>query len=420
MNPRLLAYRTLRELGNQHTDEVIDEVLSKYVLSDKDRRFFTRIVIGVVEDRIYLDYIIGVMTKRNIDEEVREILRIGLYQLLRLSLPDYAAVNESIILAKEIGKEKAKGFVNGILRSFIRNGKKVPLPKEADRRMSVFYSHPLWLVKYWISRFGEENTERLLIANNEKPPLTLRINTVLISVDDYLKLLCSQGIEAERTSLSPSGVHIGGTSGKKIVEFPGYDRGYFIVQDESSQLAIEARLPKDGDFCIDVCCSPGGKTTHMAQYASEVYGLDISRQRLGVAMKNVLRMGMRTKVKLGLADAVKGVRELNDTADYVLVDAPCSALGTIRRNPDIKYNRQAGDIAKNAKMQKMILKRAAQYVKSGGVLVYSTCTITSEENERLVEKFLEKHPDFVLVGQRQLTPFEHGTDGFYFAVMERR
>lgn len=420
MNPRLLAYRALRELGNRHTDEIIDEFLSKYVLHDKDRRFFTRIVIGVVEDRIYLDYIIDTLSKRRPSEEVREVLRIGIYQLLRMNLPDYAAVNESIVLAQEIGEENAKGFVNGILRSLIRQGKRVPLPKEEDRRLSVYYSHPLWLVKYWILHFGTEMTEQLLSANNQKPPLTLRIRTDLISVDDYMGMLHARGMEAEKTVYSPCGVHIRETGGKKIQEFPGYDGGYFAVQDESSQLVIASRPPKSGDICIDVCCSPGGKTTHMAQYASMVYGFDVSRQRLGVMMKNVMRMGLQKKVKPDIVDATKGVRELNDTADYVLVDAPCSALGTIRRNPDIKYNRQESDIAKNAKTQKIILKRAAQYVKSGGTLIYSTCTITSEENQLQVAKFLEKNPDFMLVAAKQLMPFEHGTDGFYFAIMERK
>lgn len=420
MNPRLLAYRALREMGNQHTDEMVDSFLSKYVLGDKDRRFFTHIVIGVMEDRIYLDYIIDTLSKRKIDEEVREVLRIGIYQLLRMNLPDYAAVNESIVLVKEIGEENAKGFVNGILRSFIRGGKAVPFPKEADRRLSVKYSHPLWLVRYWISYLGEERTERLLAANNQKPPLTLRVNLSAVSVENYLELLRLAGIEAEPTKLSGCGVSVLSAQGKKIQEFPGYDKGYFIVQDESSQLALESRLPNSEDVCIDVCCSPGGKTTHLAQYAQRVYGLDVSPQRLGMTMRNVMRMGLQKKVALDLVDATKGVREFNDTADYVLVDAPCSALGTIRRNPDIKYNRQAGDIAKNAKMQKIILKRAAQYVKSGGTLVYSTCTITGEENGLQVAKFLEKHPDFVLAEERQLLPFEHGTDGFYFAIMERK
>lgn len=420
MNPRLLAYRALREMGNQHTDEVIDSFLSKYVLGDKDRRFFTHIVIGVMEDRLYLDHIIDTLSRRKIDEEVREVLRIGVYQLLRMNLPDYAAVNESIVLAKEIGAENAKGFVNGLLRSFIRGGKAVPFPKAYDRRLSVKYSHPLWLVQYWISLIGAEKTERLLASNNQKPPLTLRVNLSAISAEDYLELLRDAGIEAERTRWSDCGISVLAASGRKIQEFPGYDRGYFIVQDESSQLALESRLPRKDDVCIDVCCSPGGKTTHLAQYAAKVYGLDVSPQRLGVTMRNVMRMGLQKKVKLDIVDATKGVREFNDTADYVLVDAPCSALGTIRRNPDIKYNRQAGDIAKNARMQKIILKRAAQYVKSGGTLVYSTCTVTAEENELQVAKFLERHPDFALVAERQLLPCEHGTDGFYFAVMERK
>ncbi|MDO4754595.1 MAG: 16S rRNA (cytosine(967)-C(5))-methyltransferase RsmB, partial [Bacillota bacterium] len=323
-------------------------------------------------------------------------------------------------LASEIGEQGAKGFINAVLRAFIRRNKKVAMPEDADRRMSVYYSHPLWLVRYWIALLGEEKTERLLESNNAKPPLTLRINDAVISVEEYLNLLDKKGIEATKTELSKVGVRIISAKGMKIQEFPGYDKGYFVVQDESSQLAIETKPPRPQDVCIDVCCSPGGKTMHMAQHAATVHGFDISKQRLGVTMKNVLRLGLQKKVKLDLVDATKGVREFNDTADYVLVDAPCSALGTIRRNPDIKYNRLKTDIAKNAKTQKIILKRAAQYVKSGGTLIYSTCTVTREENEEQVAKFLGKHEDFVLVCERQLLPFVDGTDGFYFAVMERK
>lgn len=420
MNPRLLAYRALRELENRHTDEVVDDYLKKYILLDADRRFFSQLVIGVVENRIYLDYIIDFLAKGKIGDEVREILRIGLYQLLRLNVPEYAAVNETIVLAEIVGETGAKGLINAILRSYLRRKKIVPLPAENDRRMSVYYSYPLWLVRYWTEMFGAEQTEVLLEAGNSKPPLTLRVNTAQCSVDEYLERLGNKGVEARRTQESAEGIVVLATNGVRIREFPGYDCGDFIVQDESSQLAVSAHPPKSTDICIDVCCSPGGKTTHLAQYAAEVHGFDISKQRLGLAMHNVMRLNVSKRVKLGIADATKGVREWNEMADYVLVDAPCTALGTIRRNPDIKYNRIKSDIAKNAKTQRIILKRAAQYLKKGGILVYSTCTITREENQDVVGKFLEKHPDFVKLQERQLFPRTLGTDGFYYAVMERK
>lgn len=420
MNPRLAAYRALMDLGSRHTDEVVDDYLTRIRLSDPDRRFFSRLVIGVTENRIYLDYVIDSFSKVRVAEEVRVLLRLGLYQLKFSDVPAYAAVSETLSVAEEVGERKAKGFINAVLRSYIRNNCSVRMPREKDEWMSVRYSYPLWLVRYWIGLLGPERTEKLLAAGNEKPPLTLRVNTSLIERERFLSRLREAKIEAEETKESAVGIVVRNAAGKKITQFPGYDDGHFIVQDESSQLAVLAGGVREGDVCVDVCCSPGGKTTHLAERADMVHAFDISKSRLGITMRNVVRMKAQKKVKLGLVDATKGVKELNDSADFVLVDAPCSALGTIRRNPDIKYNRIGTDIGKNAKMQRIVLKRAAQYVKCGGRLLYSTCTITREENEDQVRRFLEKHPDFVLLEERLLLPSEGGTDGFYFAVMERK
>lgn len=407
-------------MGNRHTDEVVDDYLKKYRLPDVERRFFSRLVVGVTEERIYLDYVIDSLSKHEVTRQVRCVLRLALYQLKRTDVPEYAVVDEAIKLARRIGEDKATGLINALLRNFLRMGCEVPLPKPSDQRLSVQYSYPIWLVRYWIAYLGEERTERLLAAGNEKPPLVLRISLTRGTREDLLQRFQNAGIEAAPMKESETGVLILNTGGKNISEFPGYDEGMFLVQDESSQLAVGYRLPKKGDVCVDVCCSPGGKTTHLAEYAETVYAFDISKRRLGITMRNLIRMKVKDKVKLGLVDAVTGVKELNDSADYVLVDAPCSALGTIRRNPDIKYNRIESDILKNAKMQRMMLKRASQYVRAGGVLLYSTCTVTREENEDQIRRFLKKNEDFYLVYERLLLPSEEGTDGFYFAVMEKR
>ncbi len=420
MNIRLLAYRALAELGNRHTDELIDDYLKKYSLSDIDRRFFAQLVVGVVEDRILLDYYIDTLSRVPVGEVVRNILRLGFYQAVRLNVPDYAAVNESLKLADELNEPQAKGYINALLRTFLRRKKTVPMPKERDKYLSVYYAHPLWLVRYWLEMLGEERTEALLAAGCKKPPLTIRINSSLVNRDEYLIRLADAGVEAFAAGRSACGIGIKSLGGLKISELPGYDEGHFIVQDESSQIAIEARPPRKGDYAIDVCCSPGGKTTHIAEYAAKVSAFDISRSRLGVAMQNILRMGFAEKVQFAVVDATMGVKELNDSADYVLVDAPCSALGTIRRNPDIRHNRIRSDIAKNAKTQRIVLKRASQYVKAGGTLIYSTCTVTSEENEDQVRRFLQKNQDFSLVREELLLPSEGDTDGFYYAVMVRK
>ncbi len=419
VNVRMLAYNALLDMGNRHADDVVSDYISKYILEGADRRFFMQLVLGVVEDRMLLDYYIDKLSKHKLDDAVRVVLRLGIYQILRLAVPDYAAVSESLNLLDELGEGKAKGLVNAVLRGFLRN-KNISLPRDRHRRLSVYYSHPLWMVRYLIEQFGAEKAESILAANAKKPPLTIRVNSVKSSRMDFLKLLEDAGVEAEASSVAPSAIVVKDLGGKKINELPYFDDGFFIVQDASSQAVVCSYPPRKDSVCIDVCASPGGKTTHMAEYAGKVLAFDISKSRLLTTMKNISRMGMANKVELSIVDATKGVKERNDTADYVLVDAPCSALGTIRRNPDIKYNRIAGDIRKNAKTQRIILKRASQYVREQGLLIYSTCTITREENQEQVDRFLKKHTDFVLLEERQLLPCDEGSDGFYFAIMQRR
>lgn len=417
---RRLAYQAIQAMGNQHCDYVVDEYLEKYVLSDVDARFFRQLVIGVTENRILLDYYINQLATSHVADDVRDVLRLGLYQLKYLNVPDYASVNESLLLAERVGLAGYKKLINAILRTFIRKGKALPLPTDTSKRLSIAYSHPLWMVKDWVERFGYEATEALLRANNEKPRLSIRVNTRKTTVDAYLKELEKMGVVARKSDLVASGIVIEQLGKNPIAALPGYRDGHFIVQDESSQYVVQSAPPNATDLCVDVCASPGGKATHMAEYSSRVYAYEVSRTRVTTLMKNVARLGVGDRVRIDVVDATHGVRELNERADYVLVDAPCSALGTIRRNPDIKYNRIKEDIAKNAKTQRIILKRASQYVKPGGRLVYSTCTLAKEENEDQVAYFLKKHPDFRLVETRTFLPSVDGCDGFFVASMVRR
>lgn len=417
---RRLAYQAIQGMGNQHCDDVIDEYLEKYVLPDVDARFFRHLVIGITENRILLDYYINKLAASHITDEVRDVLRLGLYQLKYLNVPDYASVNESLLLAEKVGLAGYKKLINAILRTFIRRGKQLPLPTDTMKRLSIAYSHPLWMVRDWVENFGFEATEALLQANNEKPRLSIRVNTLKTNVDDYLRELEKIGVLARKSEIAASGIVIEQLGKNQIVSLPGYTQGLFIVQDESSQYVVQSSPPRETDLCVDVCASPGGKATQMAEFSKQVYAYEVSRTRVTTLMKNVARLGVGERVKIDVVDATHGVRELNGCADYVLVDAPCSALGTIRRNPDIKYNRIKEDIAKNAKTQRIILKRASQYVKPGGRLVYSTCTLAKEENEDQIAYFLKKHPDFVLVESRTFLPSIDGCDGFFVASMKRR
>ena len=407
-----------------------------------DKGFMTELVYGVLENMLLIDYIIEQFSSvklKKIQPWTLNILRLGVYQIRFLDkVPASAAVNESVNLAKKYCN-KASGFVNGILRNIIRNQDDIKLPspeKDLLKYLSIKYSHPQWMVKSFLSLYPSDFVEDLLKANNETPQLNFRVNTLKTTVENCIEVLREQGYEVIANSHIREAITIKGISNLNDLEL--LQKGYLYIQDFSSMLIAKIVDPKAGELIIDVCSAPGGKTTHMAQLMDNkgtIIARDIYDHKLKLIKKNAERLGIDI-IKTEKFDALKEDIELLEKADRVLVDAPCSGLGIIRRKPEIKYRKQPDDIAAITELQLKILTNAARYVKSGGYLVYSTCTIDPRENAGIVERFLTESSSFQLIDvakeYKQLIPGEHksktiqlypnlhNTDGFFVAKLLKK
>lgn len=439
-NARRLALKILKqiEMENQFSHITIKEMLKSSEVTDIDRRFITNIVYGVLENKLLLDYYIRKLSTvryGKINKEILNILRMGLYQIAFMSkVPDSAAVNESVKLAKKFSPQYS-GFVNGILRSFIRLEGKIELPdrkKHLVAHLSISYSHPEWLVEKWLIEFGEEFTESLLKANNETPKLWLRVNTLKIQRKEFIDRLEAEGVKAIPSEWMEDAVMVENLNEHSIESLVGFNEGWFQVQDISSMCVSKISNVKAGDVVIDVCAAPGGKTTHMAQLmgnTGQIIARDMHPQKLKLIEESAHRLGINI-IKTEVYDATHFDVSLKHVADIVLVDAPCSGLGIIRRKPDIKYNKSIEDLNSLTEIQYKILETASEYVKSSGTLIYSTCTINADENIKMVEKFLAHHGHFKLTkitdlpgvevnGTVMLFPNVNQTDGFFIAKMTK-
>jgi 16S rRNA (cytosine967-C5)-methyltransferase len=367
-------------------------------------------------------------------------LRLALYQLLFLDkVPDYAAVNEGVEQAKRYGGQKAAALINGVLRKILREKDRLLLPEAKTglaTHLAVLWSHPEWLVKRWLEYFGPTETEALLRANNQAAPLTLRANRLKDTRENLLKAFHEKGLEAEATPWSPQGIRVKGSSGVERV--PGFEQGLFQVQGEASQLIGYLLGPKPGERILDACAAPGGKTTHLAELMEdrgEIVATDVSARGLEKLKQNVQRLGLRS-IRSYRVDVLGGLDgPLARPYDRVLVDAPCSALGTLRSHPEAKWHRSEADVERLSGYQKRILERLSGYLKPGGTLIYATCTLTREENEDVVENFLDQHSDFALEdaaphlpGEARglikekffmALPHKHETEGFFAARMRK-
>ena len=430
------------EVNEAYSNIALGEEINNSSFSSVDKGFMTELVYGVLENMLLLDYIIEQFSSvklKKIHPMTLNILRLAVYQIRFLDkIPEAAAVNEAVNLSKKYCK-KASGFVNGVLRNMIRNKESIKLPSpETDfvKYLSIKYSHPQWMVKSFLSFFSGGFVEELLQANNETPELNFRINTLKVPVNDCLKMLQEQGFEVKVNPYIGEAISIKGVG--NLNEMDLMQMGYLYIQDFSSMLIAKIVDPAEGDLIVDVCSAPGGKTTHMAQLMENkglIIARDIYDHKLKLIKKNAERLGISI-IKTEKFDALKEDTELFEKADKVLVDAPCSGLGIIRRKPEIKYRKKPDDISVITELQLKILKNAARYVKSGGVLVYSTCTIDPRENNGVVERFLSENNDFQLIdisknyhkylpGEHkdktiQLYPHIHHTDGFFAAKMIKK
>lgn len=380
-------------------------------MSTVDRALVTELFYGVLRHRAALDWRLAACSQRHLArlaQPTLTLLRVGAYQLLFLSrVPASAAVNETVALTKRLCAPDDVGFVNAVLRALDRRRHELIVPDLLDRpldHLTAEYSHPVWLVRRWLKRFGVQRTLHLCRANNAIPPMTLRANTLVTTRERLLDVLRQEGVEATPCAVSPQGAVIRGTPPTVTRAFA---QGWYYVQDEAAQLVGLAVAPRPGERVLDACAAPGGKSIHLAELMDdrgEVVAADVKPDRLGLVAENCRRMGIKS-VQTAAAD----LTQASDAArlgrfDRILVDAPCTGLGVLRRHPEAKWHKTEGLIARYAVTQRAILDRVAPLLKPGGVLVYSTCSTEREENEEVVADFLRTHRGWVSDDLRAVLP----------------
>ncbi|MCI5629579.1 MAG: 16S rRNA (cytosine(967)-C(5))-methyltransferase RsmB [Clostridium sp.] len=439
MKAREIAYKVLLDIekNKNYSNMAINKHFKDVKMSNQDRGLATEIIYGVIENKYYIDYMIDKLSKvktNKMEIYVKTLLRMGIYQIMFLnSISDYAAVNETVNLAKK-KNSKVSGFINGILRNVIRQKEEIGKVKTKDDvdYLSIKYSYDKWMIRNWMIHFGKEFTEELLEANNERPNIYLRTNTLKITRDELIKKLEKQNIKAEKVNVVEEAIKVEHL--KDIENNSLYKEGLFTVQDVSSMLVGKVMNPKENSLVLDVCSAPGGKTTHMATLMNntgQVVSRDIYDHKLKLIKAASKRLGL-TNVDVEEFDGMKFDRESIGKFDYVLADVPCSGLGIIRRKPEIKY-KEKEEFRQLPPIQKKILENASKYVKVGGTLIYSTCTIQDSENIDVVNEFLQKNKNFELVpikevnvdlenqekGYMKIYPNVHNMDGFFISKLIR-
>lgn len=446
INPRRIAYLVLIHYNDKDVfcDDVLNEYLSISPISDADKRLATEITYGVLKNILLLDYYISPLIKQPInkmDEEILTILRMGVYQLIFLErVPEFAIVNEAAAFAKELKGKRIAGFVNAVLRNIIRNRPQVPFPDtDEDFRsyLQIAYSHPKWLVDYLCRTYGENSAQKICEAGNLVAPITLRVNTLRVTRDEFIHQLIEAGIkDVYAGRYSPDAVYIGRIGNLSTQNF--LKEGLAVVQDESSQLVGYVIDPRQGETIIDMCSAPGGKAAHIAQLQHDkgrIIAIDIEEERLARVRDAAARLSLRSiEVNLKTDDFIKSLG--TEIADKILIDAPCSGLGTIRRRPDLRWKKSPQDIAICAKIQVELLKEAAPLLKPNGIIVYSTCTYAYEENEDVINNFLSNNSNFKIdaisfkkiknaeefltkSGSIKILPYNNELDGFFITQLRK-
>ena len=434
MNIREIALKLL--IDYEECGKYVNLSLSSHIadgLSGDERARLTALLYTAVEHKLTYDYYIAALSGRSLDKISTHavcILRLGLCPIVDMdNVPDFAAVNETVKLAKNPGE---RSFINGVLRRAVREKDSLPLPKKeknAARYYSVLYSLPLPTVKHFMAELGEAEAVKLFDTFNARPPISLTVNTLKISVDDFVAELQKQGYTPTRVTLSPLTVRLAESVNPKNIK--GFDQGWFYVQDEASALAALALSPKAGDVVVDTCSAPGGKSFAMAILSTdkaEIHSFDLHESKLSLITDTASRLELNS-VRASVRDALMPDESLLGRVDKLLCDVPCSGLGVIAKKPDLRYK----DVSLTAELPPLqldILTASARYLKPGGELVYSTCTLNPRENADVVLEFLAANPDFVPVdfsfgalksdnGMLTLWPHIHNTDGFFISKLRK-
>ena len=422
VNTRELCLQMLIEINEKHqySHLVLRDVLSKYqYLSKQERAFITRLTEGTVEHMIELDYIIDAFSKtkvRKMKPLIRNLMRMGVYQIKYMdSIPDSAVCNESVKLAKRHKFGQLSGFVNGVLRNIARNIADLEMPED----LSIKYSMPQWIVDKWTKDYGESKTEEILQGFMEERPISIRTNLTRITPQQLKEKLIEEGVIVGELPLEYAFT----ISGFDYLEaLDSFSQGLFYVQDVSSMMVAEWAKVSEGDYVIDVCAAPGGKSTHVAELLNGtgmVEARDLTEYKVSLIEDNILRHEL-TNMKAVCMDATVFDEGSVDKADVLICDLPCSGLGVLAKKTDIRYKMSKEQQEELVQLQRDILSAVHSYVKPGGTLVYSTCTININENEGNVSWILEQYPEFELVEQKQLFPGEISNDGFFLAKLKKR
>jgi 16S rRNA (cytosine967-C5)-methyltransferase len=429
--------------NQSYSNLLLNNVINKSDLSQADTGLLTELVYGTIQRDRYLEYALTpfIANQKKLQDWVKVLLKLSLYQLQFLDrIPAHAVLNEAVEISKKRGHKGIASLVNGVLRNIQRNGtRSIDEIENSVERISVATNHPEWLVSLWIKEFGEETTIKMCEENIKPPFQTARVNTSKVTLEEAIDMLNQEGVNVETGSLSPFAIKI--LEGN-VAFTNAYKEGYISIQDESSMLVSQALGIKEGDEILDTCAAPGGKSTHIAELLNgtgSVTSLDLHKHKVKLIKDQANRLGL-TNIHAITLDARKAPEEFEDQLfDKILVDAPCSGLGVIRRKPDILLKKEKADVENLQRIQVDILHEASKLVKSQGVLVYSTCTVGHDENIDVVQQFLEKNHEFELDtslekdlpqeikdftnvqnGYVQILPHYFGTDGFFIARLRKK
>lgn len=422
-----------------YSNLLLNQTIQKNEIPKQDIGLLTEMVYGTIQRRDTIDYYLEpfLNKQKKLTDWVRNLLRLSVYQMIFLDrVPDHAIINEAVKISKKRGHSGISGLVNGVLRNIQRNG--VPNVDDianVNEKLAISTSHPLWLIKRWVRQYGYEKTEAICKVNLTPPQVTARVNLVKATTEEIIDLLNEERIQAEKGNLSQDAILI--KSGN-VLQSNTYKRGYLTVQDESSMLVARALGVTEGERILDSCAAPGGKTTHIGELLNntgKVISVDLHSHKVKLINDQVDRLQLNNVETLTYDSRNLEEKFQVESFDRILVDAPCTGFGVIRRKPDIKYQKTEDDIRHLSSIQLKILTAVAPLLKQGGTLVYSTCTIDEEENSQVVDKFLNDQPlfsqDFTLQdrlptnlnvdkGMVQILPHEFNTDGFFIASLRKQ
>lgn len=412
----------------------IDNSIKKNNFDGREAALISKMCLGVMQNTALCDFYINCYCSAKLEPKVRDVLRLGVYQILFLDrIPDRAAVSESVELCRKHASARAAGLVNAVLRKIADNKNALPeIPgKGTAEYLAVKYSHPSWIAEYAAKRHGYDFAEAFLKANNETPALTIQVNTLKISAEEYSKMLSDKGIEHRLSAEIPGGIELCGGSAAAL---PGFENGLFYVQDRAARTAVEIAAPCDGMTVLDACSCPGGKSFAAGismNNTGKILSCDIHEKKLNLVKTGAERLGIDI-IQTSAADARVHDAAFEESFDVVIADVPCSGMGVIGKKPEIR-NKTWDEISGMPKIQADIIENLASYVKPGGVLLYSTCTILHRENEDVVRAFLQAHPEFTAEplplpaaiendgsGMLTLLPGKYHTDGFFICKLRRK